>query len=195
MNCWPAQRLCWPVIVPAGVQVGAGERRGTALSGIFPPSRRLYREKRKCTAPLDKSDRAVLYYWHEGMTLFARLLPLGLEHQEAKPLSGDHRMAALLISLLLVAAAIGHGGNYKRNNHTNHRQNLKISHDPFPLSPLLGGVRGRRKAKRHLLSFKPWGRFPAPWFYSIILICSCQSHRTILQYVCLDESFSCRAAF
>ena len=129
------------------------------MSGIFLPSRRLYREKRKGTAPLDKSGRAVLYYWHEGMTLFARLLPLGLEHQEAKPLSGDHRMAALLISLLLVAAAIGHGGNYKRNNHTNHRQNLKISHDPFPLSPLLGGVRGRRKAKRHLLSFRPWSRF------------------------------------
>ena len=40
----------------------------------------------------------------------------------------------------------------------------------FPLSPLLRGVRGRRKAKRHLLSFKPWSLFTG----SVIII-SCQT--------------------
>ena len=88
--------------------------------------------------------------------------------------------------LLLVAAAIGHGGKHKRNNHTNHRQNLKISHDFFPLSLLLRANEGKAKSQAPSDSCHAVEPFTAPRFYFIIAGYSCQSYRTILQYVCLD---------
>ena len=88
--------------------------------------------------------------------------------------------------LFLVAAAIGHGGNHKRNNHTNHRQNLKISHDFFPLSPLLRASEGKAKSQAPSDSCHAVEPLPTPWLYFIILIYSCQSHRIILRYVCLN---------
>ena len=66
------------------------------------------------------------------------------------------------MALLLVAAAIGHGGNHKRNNHTNHRQNLKISHDFFPLSPLLRASEGKAKSQAPSVALHAMELFSSP---------------------------------
>ena len=81
-------------------------------------------------------------------------------------------MAALLISSFFPTNGVAdcYSGNHQGKNHHELREHLKVTHDSVPLSPLLRGVRGRRKAKRHLLSFKPWSLFTG----SVIII-SCQT--------------------
>ena len=55
-----------------------------------------------------------------------------------------------------------YNGNHQGKNHHELREHLKVTHDSVPLSPLLRGVRGRRKAKRHLIPNMPWSRFTSP---------------------------------
>ena len=85
--------------------------------------------------------------------------------------------------LLLVAAAIGHGGNHKRNNHTNHRQNLKISHDLFPLSLLLRANEGKAKSQAPSVALQAMEPFHRLRDYYIMSNYTSQAFRTTFQHV------------
>ena len=104
---WDSELRAGAMLRPAGFSSGRGDcarggrpaRHGwLCRSGGFPHRNervsRVAYAIRKSTAQLDKSGRAVLYYWHEGMTLFGRLLPLGLKTCRVRPPTGAHRMAA-----------------------------------------------------------------------------------------------------
>ena len=129
-----------------------------------------------------------------------------ISFQGAKPLSGNHRMAALLISSFFPTNGVAdcYSGNHQGKKHHELREHLKVTHDRlcrfrlltpnaadasiFMLSLLYNStcpainwsrsglsymrmcLLGRRKAKRHLLPFKPWSLFTG----SVIII-SCQT--------------------
>ena len=67
--------------------------------------------------------------------------------QGAKPLSGDHRMAALLISSFFPTNGVAdcYSGNHQGKNHHELREHLKVTHDSVP--PFTFVVRCEGKAK------------------------------------------------
>ena len=119
------------------------------------------------------------------MTLFARLLPLELSFQRAKPLSGDHRMAALLISSFFPTNGVAdcYSGNHQGKNHHELREHLKVTHDSVPPFTFVERCEGKAKSQAPSVVLQAMEPFHRLRDYYIMSNYTSQAFRTTFQHV------------